>query len=171
MAQWVRVGKIKEAHGLRGDLWVFLFAKEAPWLERLTQFALAKDDAGPFEVFNFEKARHHKEGLVLTSTEIKDRTQAEAKEGLLFYLPEELLQAAAGETIYLRDILGFEVKNGADRIGCIDGFSSNGPQDLLIVKNEADVYEIPFVEAFIKKIDFENRVVLMTLPEGLLELK
>ena len=171
MAQWLRMGKVKEAHGLRGDLWVILFAKEAPWLEQVTEFALAAGDEGPFEIFQFQKGRFQKDGLVLTTNEITDRTQAEAKEGLLFYLPEELFRAEKGDTIYLRDVLGFSVKDQDKEIGTIAGFSSNGPQDLLLVKNESETYEIPFVEAFLKKIDFENRVVWMELPEGLLELK
>ena len=59
-------------------------------------------------------------------------------------------------------------KNPEQKIlGEIVGFSSNGPQDLLVVEANGKTVEIPFVDAFIKKIDFKHQSVVMELPEGL----
>jgi ribosomal 30S subunit maturation factor RimM len=49
-------------------------------------------------------------------------------------------------------------------------FSSNGPQDLLVVDYKGNKVDIPFVEAFISKIDFELQIVSMNLPPGLIEV-
>jgi len=167
---WIKVGKVKDAQGLGGELFILLFAKEAPWLKKLQQFALSKEDQGPFEIHLCQKARTHKEGLVLKSTLLQDRTQAEAKKGLQFFVPAEFLESAPGETIFLKDIHGFQVQTSAEIVGPIIDFSTNGAQDLLIVDRQGVRVEIPFVEAFIDEIDFVKKLVKMTLPEGLWDL-
>lgn len=169
MNAWIRVGKIKDAHGLKGELFVLLFAKEAPWLEDLESFALGTADEGPFDLYEVERAKPHSDGLIVKVRTISDRTAAEAKKGLLFYLPASFLVSRQGERIYLREILGFEVRTALRSLGPILDFSSNGAQDLLVVKVEGKSVEIPFVQDFIEKIDFESRCVWMQLPEGLWE--
>ena len=55
-------------------------------------------------------------------------------------------------------------------IGEIVDFSSNGAQDLLVVKTTAGHEAlVPFVDDFIFNIDFDARQVRMDLPPGLIE--
>lgn len=164
---WHRVGKIKDAHGLQGELFVLLFAKEAPWLAKLKSVALARADEGPFQEFEVTRAQIHKEGLIMRVKGLPTRTQAEALRGLLFYIPSELMVSHEGDTIFLREIEGFKVTNRDEDFGRICGFSSNGPQDLLIVERQGRKAEIPFVEAFLLEIDFDTKTVRMDLPDGL----
>ena len=88
------------------------------------------------------------------------------------YIPEELLEAEPGETIYLHQIEGFELMDKEGKsLGCIVGFASNGPQDLLRVQTSGGEALVPFVDAFIEGIDFEKNQVIMDLPPGLLALE
>jgi 16S rRNA processing protein RimM len=168
--KWKLVGKVKEAHGLRGELYVILFAKENSWLDDLTQFSLALDESSAGkQVFSAGKLRSQKNTMIIKSEEIIDRTAAEKLCGSLFFIPAELLASKPGDRIYLSEILNFEVYDGDQLIGKITSFSSNGPQDLLIVSGGGTI-EIPFVEAFIDQIDFSNQKVMMKLPEGLLQI-
>lgn len=169
MMHWVRIGKVMQAHGLKGDLSVVLFSKEASWLDDVEEFALAAQDEGPFEVLKLQSAREFRDGLIIKADGIVDRTAAEKKKGLLFYLPEDLLVSSRGEEIFLREIAGFTVRTATEEVGVIENFSSNGPQDLLVVRRGDKLVEIPFIEAFLEKIDFESKTVLMNLPEGLWE--
>ena len=45
-----------------------------------------------------------------------------------------------------------------------------GEAPLLIVKAGANQYEIPYAEAYLKNTDLEHKKIVMTLPEGMLEL-
>jgi 16S rRNA processing protein RimM len=107
---------------------------------------------------------------LLSLKSISDRTAAEKLIGNLVSIPSNLLKSKKGEMIFLSEILNFKVFDGKNEVGEIISFSSNGPQDLLVVKGEKHQSEIPFVEAFIKKIDYENRLIKMDLPEGLINL-
>jgi len=166
------VGKVKDAHGLRGELYVLIFSGEAPWAKKLKNFELRSPKTGETVVFDVEKMKPFKQGLILKPTTMADRNAAEAVKGFEFYIPSDIFVSKPGETIYLNEILGFMVKNPAqENIGSIKAFSSNGAQDLLVVEAEKGSVEIPFVEAFIRKIDFKHKTVVMDLPEGLLDIE
>ncbi|MBK9322572.1 MAG: 16S rRNA processing protein RimM [Bdellovibrionaceae bacterium] len=166
------VGKVKEAHGLKGELYIFVFSGDISWLKKMNEFELRPKGAAQGKVYPVEKVKPFKKGFILKTPGIGDRTLAEEIEGQDFYISADLLVSQPGETIFLKEILEFIVKDSQQNtIGPIKDFSSNGAQDLLVVATAKGSVEIPFVEAFIKKIDFKHRTVVMDLPEGLLDLE
>lgn len=173
MANWRKVGKIKEAHGLRGDLYVLVFSKDISWADDLEKIALSKPDQedNP-KTYTVKKWKAYKDGLLIQLEGISDRTAAEKLKGEMFFISEEQLEAEEGETIYLSEIEGFDVVDSkGHKLGYIKGFSTNIAQDLLVVeKTEGGEAEIPFVEDFIVDIDFESRKLEMDLPEGIWDL-
>jgi 16S rRNA processing protein RimM len=169
--QFVRVGKVKDAHGIKGELFVLIFSGETSWLPKLKTLRLVENETGEAKTreLTVKSARVHKNGLIVKTEELKDRNEAESLCGWLFDLPAEFFVSEKGEAIYLREIEGFAVVTKAKgEIGTIVGFGSNGGQDLLVVKTGWGEFEIPFVAAFVDKIDYQARVVKMNLPEGLL---
>lgn len=170
----VLVGRVKDAHGMKGELFITLKAGQADWLKDFKEFQLqskSKDQSKDFKVI---KARVHKNGLIVVAEGIPHRTQAEGFKGWDFLIPKSLIELApeSGE-IYLGQVLGFKVEvKGRGEIGEVTGFRSHSAQDLLVVqaKDSEKEWEIPFVEPFIEKLDFESKKILMELPEGLLEV-
>jgi 16S rRNA processing protein RimM len=78
---------------------------------------------------------------------------------------------------YLSDLVGCTVFDGQREIGKIEDVQFGaGEAPLLVVRGEAQKsgaklpYEIPFAEAYLKKLDLEQRQVRMKLPEGLLDV-
>lgn len=162
---WTQVGKVKEAHSLKGELYVFVFSGEVFWWKKLKQAQVGA------EVFEVEKVRPYKDGLIIKFKVIQDRTQAEALQGRIFSIPTDFLISDFGETIFLSEILNFSLID--EKFGCIGkivSFSDNGAQDLLVVEGVLGKFEIPFVEAFVKNIDHKKKEILTSLPEGLLEI-
>lgn len=161
---WQLIGKIKEAHGLKGELYVLVFAKDTSWAKQLKVMQISG------KTYNVIRAKAHRDGLIVACEGVTDRNASEALRSLEVSIPSDLLVSRKGETIYLKEILGFMVINNDVEIAAIESFSSNGPQDLLVVSYQKMRVEIPFVEAFIQRIDFEKKEVHMDFPEGLLEL-
>ena len=190
---FVRVGKVKDAHGIRGELFIVLFAGEAAWLNQLKSIRLVNDpDAaaprvnphqkltpakpakpqpkGPL-TFAVKSARIHKNGLIVKSADIRDRNHAEELRGMLLEVPESFLISKPGEELFLREVLGFgivDLNRDGEKIGSVKGFSSNGAQDLLVVKAATGDVEIPFVTDFVDEIDYAAKEIRMKLPAGLL---
>lgn len=166
------VGKIREAHGLKGDLYVLIFSGDISWAKRMKHFGLKAKDSDEIKNFTVERTKPFKKGLIVKAAEIGDRTAAEGVEHMEFYVEDDLFVSKPGEGIYLSEIKNFKLKNPEQVVlGEIVDFSSNGVQDLLVVEIAGKKVEVPFVDAFIKKIDFKHQSVVMDLPEGLLDLE
>ena len=170
---WTKIGKVKDAHSLKGDVYILVFSKDISWLKDVDSFALAMPDKeNDKTIYEIERIKAFKDGVMIKPKGVDDRNQSEALKGRLFYLPEELFESDEGDTIYLKEILGFQVvdQDGKD-IGKIVEFSSNTMQDILVVEMATGKkVEIPFVDAFIIEIKFEEKILEMDLPEGLLDL-
>lgn len=183
------VGRVKDAHGLKGELWVVLFAGQADWLESLLdegKFRLSKKESleglseSDLTEFPIKNVRAHKNGLIMHSTSVKDRTAAEGYKGYFLAIPEEFLVSDEGESYFLSEIEGFRVLEEKREIGVVTGFSHNGAQDLLIVSlvkgardgvNAKDEIEIPFVEELVIEVDEDAKTLHVDLPNGLIEVQ
>ena len=72
---------------------------------------------------------------------------------------------------YISDLVGAVVVDNGREIGTVqDVRFGAGEAPLLVVRAGAKEHEIPYAEAFLKKLDFERRRIEMSLPEGLLEI-
>lgn len=170
--QYVNVGHVSDAFGLKGELYIHLKARQADWLKNLKTLRLIPRSGGEPLDFRVSSKRVHKNGLVVRAETLIDRTGAELLIGSEVEIPQEYLVSEPGEKIYLREIAGFHViDEKLGDLGPVRGFGSNGPQDLLILECQGREVLIPFVEVFIRKLDFENRRVEMTLPDGLVDLE
>lgn len=165
------VGKIKEAHGIRGEVFFLIFSKDLSWVDDLEEIYVG--DQPHLKKLNIVKFREHKEGLILTLEDIKNRNQADELAQKQVWVDANLFVSDDDETPYLIEIENFEVIDKIHGpIGKITGFSWNGAQDILIVQNSntKEPYEIPFVDAFVERIDSENEKLYTDLPEGLLDV-
>lgn len=167
--QFVRVGKVKDAHGIKGELFIVLFAGEAAWLGDLKEIRLVNETGEDVKSFPVKSVRLHKNGLIAKSGDIRTRNEAEALIGRLFEIPGEMLVSKPGETVFLREVHGFKVfTRQKGEVGTVTGFSSNGAQDLLVITTNWGEFEVPFVEAYVEEIDYDAHIMRLDLPEGLL---
>ena len=168
-----RVGWIKSAHGIRGELFLRLNADRADWAEEATELALLPAGKNALEKFAIQKMTSHKDGWIVSLKGVSDRNRAEELAKSVVYIDESLLESDPGEQIYLNQISGFAVVDPQGLVvGEVTGFSSNGPQDLLQVK-VASGHEalIPLIDAFLVHIDFDKKQLTMDLPPGLIDLE
>lgn len=166
------MGWIKDAHGIKGDSYVQLYAKQADWFDQLDRLYLLKPQASKLSEHLVGYKRPHKEGLVVRFQESKDRNYAETLRKSGVYIPEEWLESHEDEDeFYLGEIEGFKLVDPQGvELGVISGFGTNGVQDLLKIERPGKPEAlVPLVEAFLRMIDYDQETVTMELPEGLLD--
>ena len=170
--EYYSVGRVKEAHGLRGELYVKLRSKRADWLGQLEDLILSeKEKPAKLHKFSVVNAKPHRDGLVIKTKELTTRTEAENYKGYYMFIPVTYLITKDEKDFYLFELMGFEVidqKLGS--IGKVTGFGFNGAQDLLKILGDHGDVEVPLVNAFIDKLDFNEKKIFMNLPEGLVEV-
>ena len=175
--QFKSVGKIRRAHGIRGELFLISFSKNFDWLEDVNEATLVKREEveeGDFKEVRYQfpinKAKTHKIGRILKLDGITDRNLAESFEGAVFQVPQGLLESKeTAEDFYLLQLKDFELIDQDQKLrGKVSAFGNNGAQDLLVIStSEGSEFEVPYVESWIKQLDFTEKKIVMNLPDGL----
>lgn len=173
------VGKIRKPQGLKGELELLSFSGDYTWLENAEILILAPNPQSPVPtpvlkepLFNLTSYRVGGKSVYVKLEGITSRTLADPLAHYLVAIPETELEAESGEVVYLRELLGFTVSDEVlGEVGTVSAFSSNEAQDLLVVENkDKETFDIPFVEDFIVELNYDEKRILMSLPEGLLDI-
>jgi len=165
MSELRLVGKVKSAQGLKGEIFIIFFSKDYSWAQDIEKIYLEN------KAYNVVKIALHKDGLKVLLEGLSNRNQSEALIGKEVFIDNDFFDSEDGESIFLSEIENFlVVDESVGNLGRIIGFSSNTIQDLLIIKYNEREIEVPFVNEFVKEIDYHKEIIYMNLPEGLLEI-
>jgi 16S rRNA processing protein RimM len=152
----LEVGRVGRAHGLRGEVHVVAVTNRPERFARGSQLIVGDRE---LEVVT---SRPSGSGFVVLFAGVTDRNAAEALRGLTVF-GEEPGDAPDGE-LWVHQVIGAEVRDKAgSRIGVVDAVQANPAHDLLVLDSGALV---PMV--FV--VDHEPGVVVVDLPDGLLDL-
>lgn len=157
-------GWVKDAHGLKGHLYIQVYSQELDWADSFDILHLYKEKTGEQVSFEVKEFSPFKEGFRVKVDELVDRTAAEPYKGFHFLIPEEWLEADEGEQVFLAQLKGFEVLDKGTPIGVVEDFATNTVQDLLVVGDDL----IPLIDEFLIEIDYDKKQIKMKLPPGLI---
>jgi 16S rRNA processing protein RimM len=113
----------------------------------------------------------HKQFLVLKFCGMDSISDAEALIGCELQVPAEQRATLEAGWSYISDLTGCLVFDAGREIGrVVDVQLGAGEAPLLQVEQAGRRFEIPFAEAYLKKLDVAGKRIEMQLPEGMLEL-
>lgn len=185
LEELVQIGRVIKPHGVRGEVSVAVTTDDpdgrfAPGTQLLGVHT------GKQLQLTVRTVRPHQGRLLVTFEEIPGRTEAESLRGLRFFAePTE-----EPEAFYDHDLVGLHVLNvGAvsaqeahDRayegvqpepqdIGRVAAVERGPAQRILVVDlDDGGTARVPFVEAIVPIVDLDNDAIVITPPDGLLEL-
>jgi 16S rRNA processing protein RimM len=119
----------------------------------------------------------HKGRVVLKFAQVDSIADAENLRGFEVVIPREERMPLEGDAVYVSDLLGVRVidvsRGGAEDAGEITDVEPEGagPAMLVIHTPGGDELLIPFVRAYLRKIDLEAKRMEMELPLGLLAMQ
>jgi len=121
--------------------------------------------------FFIKKVQLHKSALLrIQFDEISNEQDAESILKKKAYLPLSSLPPLTGKRFYYHEVIGFEIFNRGERIGILEGVNDQTAQHLFDIKGEEKNILIPIHDDFIKEVNRKQKRIVLTLPEGLLEL-
>ena len=172
--EWLAVGTVVGAQGLRGELRVNpasdfpeRFTKPGPrWLQR--------KDAAPKEMTLTSGRQLPGRSLFIVRFKgVENRSAAEALVGqTLLVNSNDRPELEEGE-FHLLDLVGLEARlnpNESDVIGIVSDLISGGNDLLEITRPDGRKLLIPFVEQIVPEVHQDDGWLLITPPPGLLEL-
>ena len=171
---WLPVGKVVGAQGLKGELRVNP-ASEFP--ERFTvpgpRWLQTNNSSTPQEVVLQSGRQLPGKSLFVVRFEgITSREAAEALVGrTLLVAADDRPELDEGE-FHLLDLVGLEARLSAEgeAIGTVRDLISGGNELLELQRPDGSTLLIPFVEAIVPEVHLEQGWLLLTPPPGLLEL-
>lgn len=164
-AKRVRVAKIGAAHGLRGEVRLFVDADDPLAIRKLG----ALEDAAGKRQFKIAALREAKDHLLVRFEGVSDRTEAERLTNLELYVPRERLPEQKDEnTFYQADLVGLRAETVAGKVlGEVVAVPNYGAGDLLEVKPaQGATFLVPFSDPFVPSVDVAAGRVVVELPEG-----
>ncbi|MCQ2256717.1 MAG: ribosome maturation factor RimM [Bacteroidaceae bacterium] len=165
------IGKITKAHGLKGEI-NFQFTDDV-WDTTDSDYLICEVD-GILVPFFIEEYRFRSDSTALVKFE--DLDNAEAVQFLVnsdVYFEKKYQEELGEDEVSLNYFIGFEMIDGDNgkTIGTITDIDDNTENWLFIVEREnGEEVMIPAHEEFISEIKQEEKVMIMDLPLGLLDL-
>lgn len=164
------LGKIVKKYSFKGELILKLDTDQPEIYQNLN--AIFMDLGNNLVPYFIEKSLFHKGNQLRIQFE---GVQSEKDADLLLkrdaYLPLSLLPKLKGNQFYYHEIKGFaieDVKYGP--IGILDAVNDSTAQPLFVIQTETGEILIPMVDDFIKSIDRKNKKIVLTTPEGLIDM-
>jgi 16S rRNA processing protein RimM len=156
------IGTVVDAHGIKGELKVKLFSSETEWHSEFKEVCILNKE------YVVEKLRLNKTFWILKLDNLDDRNQAELLKGQDLLADKSLFITEDHEDPYLSELLGYGVYLDNKNVGSVFSFQETSAHFLLVIKTEDGLYEIPYVDAFIDKIERKSHKIHMCFPEDLL---
>ncbi|MBQ0005682.1 MAG: 16S rRNA processing protein RimM [Clostridiales bacterium] len=168
--EMIEIGIITSSVGIKGEVRVTLYAGESDNLVKGARLTLKKGKLtkeGTVASIRYQGGRP-----VVKFEGTNDRNAAdELRDYELFIAESDLAELSPGE-FYIRDLIGFDVydMNSDSIVGIVSDYIQNRAQALWEVTTPEDKSVlIPDVDAFVKNIDAEKRVIEVALIPGFLE--
>lgn len=164
---FIPIGKITGAHGIRGVVRVWSYAESLDFFEPGSSFFL-RNAEGVEKTCEIEWVKPFKKGALFSLKGIADRDTADSLAGFEFFIEKSELPELDEGTYYWTDLIGLSVLTvNEEYIGCIDSIIQTGSNDVYVVKDKDSETLIPAIESVIVEIDLSSRTMRVDLPRGL----
>lgn len=165
------VGRIIRPHGVRGDLICEVRTDEPD--ERFVAGSVFVTDPVEHGPVKLEYARWYQGRLLITVEGVSDRTAAEELRGVLLCVDSGDITAPEDpEEFRDHDLVGLRVEDPDQTvIGTVTRIEHGPAHDMLIVRRDGNKPAlIPFIHAMVPTVDIPGGRIVVTLPDGLLDL-
>ncbi len=171
-SEFIVLGKVIKAHGLKGEIGVQSYADSPLLYARLKRIYLQLPGCSHLRPYFISSYREHNRLVLLQLESILTRSQAKSCLGLQVYVRKRDLPRKDPQEVYLQELAGFDVflPSGV-RIGTIQQASRQMGQELWSIQDQAGQEVLfPAAEPFVHSLDLENKTAVIEPPPGLLEI-
>lgn len=164
-----KIGRLTKPHGVKGEI-AFSFDNDV--FNHVDCSYLILNIDGIFVPFFVKEYRFKgKDTALITFQDIDSEEKAARYSGTDVYFPRRYYEEDNTDIDYSWNFfIGFKVIDAkAGEIGTIEVVDESTINTLFITSNGDEEYIIPATEDFITEIDPENKVLYLSLPEGLIE--
>lgn len=162
----LKVGKITNTHGIKGDLKVYPLTDYMERFEELEWVYIEGQD----EKFYIKNVKYMSTVLLLSFKNYEDINLVEKYKGKYLLIDHTQRRDLPEDTYYIADIVGLDVytiKN--EYVGKVKDIIQTGPNEVYIIKdkNKKEIM-IPAVKQFIPTISLDEKKIIINPIEGMM---
>ena len=163
------LGYLTKTKGLRGELQAFLDVDDPSYYHDIDSVLISLDhDLVPFEI---EQITIQENNAVLKLEGVDQIDQASQLKGHKLYLPLSSLPQLKPGQFYFHDLINYQIVDQVlGELGNIGSIYNLPNNDLFSVEHKGKEILIPIHEDLIHRVDNDNQVVYVRIPDGLLQI-
>lgn len=166
MKEYIKVGKIVNTHGVKGCMKCVPLTDDMERFYELEYIYTEKDNVKR----KIKDVWYRKNMVYIMLEDIDDMNTAESFKDTFISIFEDQLRELPEDSYYLFDLEGMEVySDEGEYLGKINIIYQTGANDVYEIINENKSFLIPAVKEVVKKVDIENKKMVINVIEGLLE--
>lgn len=162
------IGKIVNTHGIKGEIKIYPLTD---YIDRFDHLKVAYIGESKVEV-NVENRRYHKGMVMLKFKEFNDINQVLKFKEQFLYVDDKDRIILPKDHFFIYDLVGCAVEDisGKD-IGKLSRVIEGSSNDVYVIRDDEiqKEYLVPAVKQFIKKVDIENKLIIIDPIEGMIE--
>ncbi len=166
-ANWVVVGRLVAAHGVRGELKVQSHTEEMERLLDFPQWSLG-EEAGSLRQLSLISGRATAKGLIVRLAGIDDRDAAQSLAGLDIWVPRSELPKLEEGQYYWADLEGMTViTEDGEELGEVSHLFATGANDVMSVQLQGAERLLPFIPDVVLRVDTDAKRIVVRLMPGM----
>jgi 16S rRNA processing protein RimM len=173
-AELYLVGRVRRAHGIRGELVVEALTDEPDAIfaagRRVFVGTAAGEPVRPPRELHVQRSSPFKGGLIVAFEGLADRNTAELLRQHTLLIPEAEVSPRGDDEIFLHDLVGMRVVHASgEGIGEVTEVFELPQGIVMEVRRAADTVMLPFDERTVTDMDAEARIITVDPLEGMLD--
>lgn len=166
----IEVGRIGTAHGLRGEVTVEVSSDHPERFSRGAEFWVHRPDHAS-TMWRVQSIRQHGKRLIVGFEGLTDRDAALALRGGTLEIDRPERPKPPDGQYYYYQLVGCHCSDRVEGdLGIVEDLLEDGGGIILRVVGEAGEVLIPFVEPYLRRVDVEEKIIELEVPEGLIEV-
>lgn len=166
MTDRVVIGSLGKPHGLKGEVVLLTGSDDLSQFKKGTTFVTQDGDELVVRTF-----RDHSGTPIISFQGINHRDQCEVLRSVQLTVDSQDRRGLPEDEFWTEDLIGLAVVDGLGvRLGWVKEVIFGAVQDRLAIDTGESLSEVPFVELFFPKVDFERGEITIAPIEGLLQL-
>lgn len=168
MTDYFEIGQIVNTFGIKG------MVKIKPFTENLEQFEELKKiyikNKKSKKEYKIQEVKYHKQMVLIKFEGVENPEEADLLRGSYVLIDRKDAKPLEEGTYYIVDLLGLEVYTDENiLLGKVDDIYNTGSKDIYVVKdNLGKQVLLPGIEEVIKKVDLENKKIIVHIIPGLM---
>ena len=166
----VVVGRISRPHGVKGEIRVRPYTESVITFQEYDRLYV-KLRGGVARLLEIAGSRPDKADVLIKVKGLETRDEARTLSGAEVLVKRDWLPDLEEGEFYWTDLIGLNATDVAGRrLGRVRNMFSGGGGDLMVLDIDGREVWLPFNEEVVKEVDLETERVVLSPPEGLLDL-